>query len=185
MRHWALWSVLLSASCGQASDPCQGIVEGPIQALLRDDFPGYRTVGLDDYSEATIDRVSQYAGVSQCIPAARGDFNGDRRPDVVFLAVSPDQNVEAFAALNGTESWSVAKLFDLRSSVGCCYVDSLPPGSYENVYGTDPDPSRPLRPNERLEATSTVDVPVIGALESTGIAWFLEGGQWYYVWIAD
>lgn len=153
---------------------------------IRDDFAGYRLVSLEDYDETTIDVGSQYAGGAQCIPAARGDFNGDERTDVVFLALSPDQHVEAFVALQEADSWSLNKLYDLGDGVvGCCYADSLPPGRYENFYGTEPDPSRTVAPNERLEHTTSVDVPVVGALEATGIAWFLNDDEWFYVWISD
>ena len=169
-----------------AADACTSLLPSSIRMQFTIAFPGYRPITVSDYSRDTLALETPPNAPIPCLSVASGHFNADRHRDFVFLAVRPKGSVRAFVALRQGKGWGISQLWDLAEQYpGCCYVAVMPPGHYENVYGTDTDPESPLQPNERLEFTSKADVPVVGSVESTGVAFLLSDAKWLHVWISD
>jgi hypothetical protein len=149
-------------------------------------FPGYRQIRVSDYEPSTIENEKEYHKGNRCIAAEGGDFNGDGLRDFVFLVLSPGKSVKALVALRDGSTWRIRELWDLGSDyVGCCYANVLAPGKYDNFYGTTPDPEVPPASDERLSYTSKTQAPIVGAIESSGVAFFLSGKRWLHVWVSD
>ena len=182
--------LVLASQQGSGLDPCEQKLPSSLRAEFAKRFVGYRQIRVSDYEPATVESEKQYHGGSPCIAAEGGDFDGNHEQDFVFLAVKPSERLIAVVALRKGKTWRMEELWDLgidpnSDHLGCCYANVLPPGRYENVYGTTPDPTEPPERNERLEYTSTRQAPVVGGIESSGIAFFLSGGRWLHVWIQD
>jgi hypothetical protein len=65
--------------------------------------------------------------------------------------------------------------------IGRLYVGSAPPGIHTRTATLD----TPLRPNERKSLRCDHVAVVVGAIESTAIAYCYVHGRWLYVWISD
>jgi hypothetical protein len=62
------------------------------------------------------------------------------------------------------------------------YVRPLPPGTYRRTKSLDGEPDSPA---ERRSIKSSRVGFVSRRMESTGVAYFYDGGSWVYVWIAN
>jgi hypothetical protein len=61
------------------------------------------------------------------------------------------------------------------------YVGSAPPGIHRRTAALD----TPLSPNERKSLRCDHVAVVVGATESTAIAYCYVHGRWLYVWVSD
>jgi hypothetical protein len=184
-RLLALCLLLLRPSVGMAADSCASALPSSLRSAFLRGHPGYRLVLSADYPADT-PALQAGSDPSTCLAVSSGDFDGDGRKDFVFLALRAKGTIHAFVGLSRRQGWSISELMDMKEAFpGCCYADIVPPGHYEDVYGTEPDPETPLRPGQALEFTSPHEAPIVGSLESTGIAYFLFRGRWVHVWISD
>jgi hypothetical protein len=184
--HLLLLLAVLQAHSSVATDPCVQKLPPSLRTAFSKAFPGYRQVLVSDYDIDTVERERSYHAGSPCIAVEAADFNVDGRKDFVFLALHPKKTVRAFVGLGFKRGWHVQQLWDLKSTYpSCCYANVLPPGSYENVYGTEPDPESPPAPDELLALTATAQGAIVGATESTGVGFFLVNQRWVHIWLSD
>jgi len=111
------------------------------------------------------------------------DFDGDGSLDVA--AVMPSRTEASpllVAARYRRGAWDVRSLPFWSTTPGRAYVQPLQPGTYRRTKSVVPDPDSPA---ERRSVTSSRIGFVSGTVESTGVAYFYDGGSWIYVWIAN
>ena len=176
----------LTAGRLRGQDACEAKLPPSLRAEFKQAFPGHRQIVTSDYEPSELAAESKYHRGSRCIAVEPGDFNGDRRRDFVFLALSSTKSVVALVALRLKAGWQIRELLDLGfDQPGCCYANVLAPGTYKNFYGTAPDPQSLPAPDERLTFTSKTQALVVGAIESTGVAFFFSEGRWLHVRVSD
>ena len=186
IRRLVLAVVLLQPGLAAGLDPCQSKLPDSLRSEFARRLPDYRQVLTSDYDSPTIESERQYHKGNPCLAAEGGDFDGNGRLEFVFLGKKSGGGLKAFVGLRDAKTWRIQELWDLGSEyVGCCYANVLPPGRYENFYGTTPDPDEPPAPDERLVYTSKTQAPIVGRIESSGIAFFLSRGRWLHVWVSD
>jgi hypothetical protein len=178
--------VLTCALAGGAGagtpDACELRFPKPLAHALLDRFPEYRLPRVDDVPAS--DRAWRRSeGGDACLLAAVADFDGDGSLDVA--AVMPSRTEASpvlVAALYRRGAWDVRSLPFWSTTPGRAYVQPLQPGTYRRTKSVVPDPDSPA---ERRSVTSSRIGFVSGTVESTGVAYFYDGGSWIYVWIAN
>jgi hypothetical protein len=77
------------------------------------------------------------------------------------------------------DRWQVSTIQGWTDDISRQYVGSAPPGVHTRAV------EGPLRHNERRSLRCRSAAVIVGATESTGIAYCYIHSQWLYVWFSD
>jgi hypothetical protein len=173
---------LLAASVVAAPDPCQANLPDNVRALILTRFPGYVLPRLTDYDAADLKGESEYHHGDPCLFVESADVDGDGRREFAFLISREQGPTYLVVARRPAQKWSLERVFEITpdKAAGCCYVNVVPAGKYENVYGDSPH-----EPGERQSYTSHRPGFAAGMIGSTEIVFFRQHGRWIHVWVGD
>jgi hypothetical protein len=150
-------------------------------SLINQKMPGFRFVSSSDYLRETIEMEKQYHDGNECLSVTTGDFDGNKRTDIAFL-VTDDSGREKLVVARSLniDSWTIDILLDFNnSSLGTSHVNTIPPGTYEDIWGGGEEVGR-------VNKYSSVNQGIIsGTIESSGVAYFFDKGRWIHLWLSD
>jgi len=176
-----MWLGLILAIATPKLDPCEAVVPTAVRRIVRQQFPTFRIARTADYDPETLRLEQRYHGGGKCIAVSSADYDGDNRPDFAFLIANRRGKTFLVVARNLESGWKLERLSHAADDgPGCCYVNTLEPGKYENVYGAPPS-----EPGEVQTFESHLSGIVSGATESSGVAFFRHKSKWIHVWISD
>ncbi len=161
-------------------DSCIGLVPDAVKRVLAQRFPDARLPLATDSREESR-RYAEIKG-NACLLIARGDFDGDGRPDLVLLL--PAKRAEDFrllVTLNETSGFKVTDLGSWTGPVADLFVDVAPAGTYTHTeaYAFQPEPGA-------VESiTSAHEGFYFGKIEAAADVFFIDRGQWRHVHAID
>ena len=185
--YWLMSSALLALTlvsrvpAQPTSDACRSqIPEGLGQALQRH-FPERRLPSVSDSSSEDV-QSDRTGGGDGCLLVQRDDFDGDGRKDIAAgLPPRAGRAPVVAVALKRDRGWAISTIRAWVDDISRLYVASAPPGIHRRTVALD----RPLSPNERKSLRCDHVAVVVGAIESTAIAYCYVHGRWLYVWVSD
>jgi hypothetical protein len=134
----------------------------------------------DDNLAEDVDRSLKNGGTG-CLGVAKGDFDGDGRPDFVLALTGGSGNGLIVVALSRKDSWLLQTLETLPEGRNRLYVDVGRPSHFERVSDLDV----PLEHGELQRMRCAHEAAIFGATESTGTAYCLGKGGWKHVHFSD
>jgi hypothetical protein len=175
--------VLAGSARAGAPDACELRVPKVLARALLERFPEYRLPRVDDVAASDAAAWREAEGGDACTLAAIADFDGDGSLDVAAVMPSRrDASPLLVASLYRGGAWDVRSLPFWSTTAARSYAEPLPPGTYRRTKSLDSEPDSPA---ERRSIKSSRVGFVSGTMESTGVAYFYDGGSWVYVWIAN
>ncbi len=171
---------LIVVEAGSQPDACAATLPKSLKSFASRQLAGYRLPKQSDNSEEDIQQHLQHGG-NGCLGVATGDFDGDGKKDVAFLATSK-VDVWLIVAFHKSRGWHINRVYNMGGAElrGRLYVDRVPPGTYDDI-GLAEKPE--LGQVETF--TSKTDVILTGMTEATGIAFWKAPKGWVHVWISD
>ncbi len=165
-----------------ADDACEKLIPTSLREALRKKFPDYRIAKATDQLYDDPKWNTDYKE-GQCLTVASADFDGDNKKDfALFLVHKNTKTPKLIAALSREKQWSLAELPIWNEHIQGCYVETAKPGTYEHTMSYD---YKQLHANQRERLTAINTSIVAGLVESTGVVYVYEKGQWLYVWASD
>jgi len=170
------------AADGQAvADACRATIPSSVGRALSQRFPAYRlpfvTDSLDE--DTAFDRNN---GGNGCLLVARADFDGDNQKDFAVGLTPKSGNVPLVAvALSRKNEWLFSTVKSWVDVPMRLYVTSAPPGVHTRTEALD----GPLEPTERQSLRCSHAAVIVGATESTAIAYCYANKRWLHVWVSD
>jgi len=182
------WLILLTAlklalqnGAQSSTDACRAQIPPTLSRVLLHKFPSYRLPLVSDSLAEDI-QFNRTQGGNGCILVSRADFNGDGHDDIaVALAPKAGRDPLVAVAFAQGDGWQLSTIQGWTDDISRQYVDSAPPGVHMRFEALD----GPLRPNERRSLRCPSAAVIVGATESTGIAYCYIHAQWLYVWFSD
>ncbi len=171
------------STCAIAAAPieCVDKINPELVKLLESKFPDFHIPHLSGLDHQSIGYDLSNGG-DGCYAVAKGDFDGDKKEDVVVLLTSNKKEPQLIAALQRGDKWSIYQLPIFCETIQFCYVAPKKAGTYLRTLAAE-DPI--TRKNERSKLTSNHMSVISGTLESTGIVYVYSNGHWNYVWVSD
>jgi hypothetical protein len=186
MRLLAL-VVIVAVGCfgsaeGQSQrDACRAQISESIGRLMIQKFPAYRLPLISDSASDDI-QFDIARGGTGCLLVTRGDFNSDKRNDLAVGLVPKTGHVPIVAvALSQGSSWNLSFVDSHVDVIAALYVSRSAPDTFKRTDALD----SPLDRDERNILRCRNDALIVGAAESTGIAYCRVNNRWLYVWISD
>jgi len=173
------------------NEACAQLVPGSLRKQVAKDYPGFRFIRVDDYTEEDINTESQYHHGSKCIAAASADYFGDRRPSFAFMLMSGDGNLLVMVArekpghpweITKLDGWKVRDVFIEGEKIHY-YLNTLEPGVYTNALVEEGEEEPPS--DELKNLSSKTPGVVYGTIESTGVGYFFVDGRWVHLTTSD
>ena len=184
--RWLILSAVLSVAVpsiarAQSADACQSQVPLSLSRVLKQRFPQYHVPSVSD-SLAEDVQFNRTRGGNGCLLVNRADFDGDGREDVtVGLKPNAGRAPLVVVALVRDRGWSISTIRSWVDDIDRLYISSAPPGLHKRTESLD----GPLQPNERQSLRCDRAAVIVGATESTGIAYCYVNARWLHVWISD
>lgn len=172
-----------NATAQPKPDACRAQIPGSVGQLMAQKFPQHRLPLVAD-ADPDVVQFEMSKGNNGCIVVAKGDFNGDKRTDfaVGLTPTTAKPPVVAVALSHGT-TWDVSTVESWVDHAQRLYVERARPRLFKQFEGFDAAPQRGT--NEREALRCRTDAVIVGATESTGIAYCHVNNQWLYVWISE
>jgi hypothetical protein len=168
-------------------DQCAARLPDSLLKLLATRFPSYRLPRVSDYTAEDIGlREKDHPG-DHCLGVASVDVDGDGSKDFAFLLADQAGTTRLMAARDVKGGWSVAKLSDFgKNQIGHSYVDTLEPGSYQDLYDSPQAPADYVPEPGRLRRFKSARPGFMaGTIEASGVAYFYTGTRWIHLWLQD
>jgi|tagenome__1003787_1003787.scaffolds.fasta_scaffold20502136_1 hypothetical protein len=163
------------------ADTCRAKIPPALARVLTQRFSAYRLPLVTDNLNEDV-RFNLAQGGDGCLLVATGDFDGDRRTDLAVGLPPKNGKVPIVAvALARTSTWAVTTVKSWVNGPMRLYVAAVPPGVHERTGSAD----SPLQLDERERLRCHHDAVIVGATESTGIAYCYSDKRWLYVWVSD
>jgi len=177
----SLISLLMAAGVDAAiADPCAALVPQDLARKLEIRFPDSRLPRATDSDEENRQFAAEKGNA--CLSIARGDLDGDGRPDMaLILPAKNGGEYRLVVVLGGSGGFDVQELGSWKGSVRTLYVDVAPPGTYHH---TEAYPFRPA-PGVAETIVSQRQGFYFGQVESAADAYFLDHTQWRRVHVLD
>lgn len=161
-------------------DACYKQLPSSLLSALKKTYSEYRIVTASDYAHETIEWEKQYHDGNECLSVTKGDFDGNNEIDFAILLTDASENEILIAARSSKSSWIIEKLLDFNQGrLGTSYVNKLPPGNYEDIWGGGEEIGRVKRIFSDKQGIIT------GTIESSGVAYFYYDNRWIHLWLSD
>jgi len=145
-------------------------------------FPGYRMPVSSDNSAGDVEYNLSQKGTG-CLGISSGDFDGDGSQDyLIGLASKAESGAAIVVAMKRKTGWAIERLNVWPTDRARLFVETGKAGKYERTEALEGDPSEA---GEVLALTCKHDVAILGAIESTGVAYCRQRSKWLHVWISD
>ena len=186
MRYWpfvlAGWALLTNGAVSESkADACRGHIPPTLGESLRRRFPEHHLPSTSD-SLAEDVQFDKTRGGDGCLLVEVADFDGDGRQDLVVGLPSDKGGVPVVAvALARGRDWSISAIQSWVDVTERLYVRSAPAGTHSRTSALD----RRLQPDERKSLKCDNAAVIVGATESTTIAYCYLNHRWLYVWVSD
>lgn len=148
---------------------------------LEEKFQNYRLPRQSDNLEEDIKYARDHSH-SACLGVAVGNFVGHARADyLIGLTAKGGDGALVVVALRRRKDRELVVLDEWKEGRSRLYVAVGAPGTYNMVGDND----GPLEKGEVEKLVCPHDVPIVGATESSGVAYCLLKGKWQHTWISD
>ena len=175
------FALLSTAEAQPAPDACRSQIPDTLRQALQQRFPKHDLPQVSD-SLAEDVQFDRSKGGNGCILLKRADFDGDGREDfAIGLAPQANRVPLVVVALSRDRSWAISTIRSWVDNISRLYVSSAAPGLLKRTEALD----GPVEPDERTSLRCDQTAVIVGATESTGIAYCYVKTRWLYVWISD
>jgi hypothetical protein len=174
-------AVLSAAEAQPRLDACRNQIPVTLRQALQQKFPRHDLPQVSDTLAEDV-RFDRSRGGDGCILVERADFDGDGREDLAIgLAAQARRAPLVVVALARGRSWALSTIRSWVDDISRLYVSSSPAGLLKRTEALD----GPVERDERTSLQCDHTAVVVGATESTGIAYCFVQNRWLYVWISD
>jgi len=180
---FAVLLVIAVQGIAYADDACEKLVPTSLRNALEKKYPDYNIAKSTDQKTNDPEWNKYYYKEGQCLTVASGDFDGDKNTDYVLFIVKKNTTMpKLVVALSRNKHWSINELPIWNEQIEGCYVETTKPGTYEHTMSYE---FKPSKTNEREKVTTNNTSIIAGRVESTGVVYVYDKGQWLYVWVSD